>query len=206
MKNIANSRLSGSSGRLSLLLATVCVGAMGGFAVADDNNPPPATSTNTNQSATQAGGGQPGGQAAAVQLAPPAQDVTHGIGVGALFGEPTGLSLKGWVTDHAAIDGAVGYSFKTPHALNVHSDFLWHNFDLLPVSRGKLPFYFGVGGRVKAEEHRDTRVGVRFPVGLAYMFDNAPVDVFVEIAPIADVSPSTKFGLDGGVGVRYWFR
>jgi hypothetical protein len=129
-----------------------------------------------------------------------------GFGVGVILGEPTGLSLKCWVTEKTAIDGGVAYSFKDTTSFHFHSDFLWHNFDLLPVTHGRLAVYYGVGGRVKFERNTDTRAGVRGPIGLAYMFEQAPVDIFVEIAPILDVTPSTKFGINGGVGVRYYFR
>jgi hypothetical protein len=37
------------------------------------------------------------------------------------------------------------------------------------------------------------------------MFDNAPVDVFAEIAPAVDVSPDVRGEITGGVGIRYWF-
>ncbi|MEW6305517.1 MAG: hypothetical protein AB1705_18730, partial [Verrucomicrobiota bacterium] len=148
------------------------------------------------------------GQAPAVGAAPPAPAArsTDGFGVGTILGEPTGLSLKYWLTAKSAVDGGVAWSFKDNDSFHLHGDYLWHNFDLLPVNKGRLPFYFGVGGRVLFEEDRDTRFGVRGPVGLAYMFANAPVDIFVEVAPIIDITPKTKLTFNGGIGVRYYFK
>jgi hypothetical protein len=37
------------------------------------------------------------------------------------------------------------------------------------------------------------------------MFDNMPVDVFVEVAPAIDVAPDVRGEVTGGVGIRYWF-
>ena len=128
------------------------------------------------------------------------------LGAGITIGEPIGASLKYWFNDTLAIDGAIGWSSHDDTDLYVHSDVLWHNFDLIPVSKGRLPLYFGVGGLVRfRDDNEDNQVGVRVPVGLSYMFDNAPVDVFVEIAPALDVAPDVQGEVTGGIGIRYWF-
>jgi hypothetical protein len=127
------------------------------------------------------------------------------FGAGLILGEPTGASLKYWLNSTMAVDGAVGWSFHEETDLYLHSDVLWHKFDLIPVSRGQLPLYFGVGGRWKIRDNDDDRVGVRAPVGLSYIFDNVPVDVFLEVAPIIDFAPSTRGGFTAGIGARYWF-
>jgi hypothetical protein len=139
---------------------------------------------------------------------PPTQrhDYSSGFGIGALIGEPTGLSLKAWLDDRSAIDAGVAWSFRRDDSFSAHADYLIHCWDLIPVSKGKLPLYFGVGGRVLLERGRDTRFGVRAPVGLSYMFENTPLELFVEVGPIFDVAPKTQFSLTGGIGVRYYFR
>ena len=128
------------------------------------------------------------------------------LGAGIIIGEPIGGSLKYWFNDTVAIDGAIGWSSHDNTDLYVHGDVLWHDFDLIPVSRGRLPVYFGVGGLIRfRDNNEDNQVGVRVPVGLSYMFDNAPVDVFVEIAPAIDVAPNVQGEITGGIGIRYWF-
>lgn len=131
---------------------------------------------------------------------------TGSIGVGAILGEPTGLSLKGWLNDQTAIDGGVAWSFDKDDSLQLHADYLYHKFDLFPVARGRLPLYFGVGGRVLFDDRKDDRFGIRAPVGVAYLFDNVPVEIFAEVVSILDLAPSTKFDLNGGVGVRFYFK
>lgn len=141
-----------------------------------------------------------------------AQD--SGLGIGIIVGEPTGISLKKWTSATTAIDGAVAWAFDRNTSVQLHGDFLMHNFNLLKTDVGRLPVYYGVGGRVKFDDERrrgrdtdrHTRVGVRVPVGMAYLFDRAPVDVFLEIVPILDLAPSSDFGLNAAIGARYFFN
>jgi hypothetical protein len=126
-----------------------------------------------------------------------------GFGIGIILGEPTGLSGKLWLTEKTAVDGAVAWSMWDGSALNVHADFLVHSFNLIHVSQGQLPLYFGIGARVKLAN--DPMVGVRVPVGLAYLFGSAPIDVFLELVPILDLVPGTYFHFNSAIGIRYFF-
>lgn len=134
------------------------------------------------------------------------QDYAGRFGVGVILGEPTGGSVKYWLNDTMAIDGAVGWSSHDDTDLYLHSDLLWHNFELIPVSHGRMPVYLGVGGLFRLRDDRhDNQVGIRIPVGVSYMFENAPVDIFAEIGPAIDVSPDVRGEITGGVGIRFWF-
>ena len=42
-------------------------------------------------------------------------------------------------------------------------------------------------------------------MGLAYQFEEAPVDVFAEIAPGLALLPDLGFYIGGGIGARYFF-
>ena len=126
------------------------------------------------------------------------------FGVGLLLGEPTGLSMKYWLNESFAVDGGVGASFFRENGVQLHSDVLWHAFGLFDVPEGRLPLYFGLGGRVKFEDG-DDRFGIRFPIGVSYMFDQRPIDVFLEVAPILDVSPSVQGSFNAVLGARVWF-
>jgi hypothetical protein len=130
------------------------------------------------------------------------------FGIGVMLGEPTGVSFKQWVTKENAFGGAVAWSFERKSALHVHLDYLYHRRGMRPGRRemdaGRVLFYFGVGGRVKAEED-DSRIGVRIPLGIDYVFAGSPFDIFFEIAPLLDLAPSTEFRVNGGFGIRYYF-
>lgn len=129
----------------------------------------------------------------------------HRFEAGAIFGEPTGVSLKYWLNDTMAVDGAAGWSFHDDSDFYIHSDVLWHKFDVFDVSRGRLPLYFGVGGLANFRDHRDDIVGIRVPVGVNYLFEDAPVSLFLEVAPVLDIAPSTRGDITAGVGVRFCF-
>jgi hypothetical protein len=130
-----------------------------------------------------------------------AQD--DGFGLGIILGEPIGISFKNWVGSRTAIDGGVAWSFSDYDSLHLHLDYLVHNFNILKANKGKSALYYGIGGRLKIEG--ETRVGVRVPVGINYIFENAPLDIFIELAPVLDIVPGTEFRLTGGIGIRYYF-
>ncbi len=125
------------------------------------------------------------------------------LGIGVIFGEPTGLSGKMWTTKNTGFDLGLAWSFSGDGHFHIHGDYLFHNFGLFDVDKGALPVYVGIGGRIRFED--DTRVGVRFPVGLEYFFQDWPLAVFAEIVPILDLAPSTKGDVNGGMGVRFYF-
>jgi hypothetical protein len=130
-----------------------------------------------------------------------AQDQDFGLGF--MVGEPTGISFKKWVGSTTAFDGAAGWSFRGQDRLHLHVDYLVHNFDMINVERGRLPVYFGLGARLKLED--ETLFGVRIPVGVCYLFEKAPLDVFFELVPMFDLVPDTGFKLSGSIGIRYYF-
>jgi hypothetical protein len=109
-----------------------------------------------------------------------------------------------WMTQNTAIDGAIAWSFgNSDDALHIHGDYLLHNMGLFDVEAGALSLHFGVGGRVKFAN--DTLIGVRIPVGLTYLFENTPLDLFFEVVPILDLVDSTDLNLNAALGVRYFF-
>ena len=126
------------------------------------------------------------------------------FGLGIILGEPTGLSAKLTTNRINALDFAAAWSFKDNGHLLLQTDYIWHNFDLIQVPSGRFPLYYGIGGRVIFSN--DPLVGIRIPVGLDYQFEREPIDIFIEIVPILDIIPATKFNIGGGLGVRFWFN
>jgi hypothetical protein len=129
------------------------------------------------------------------------------LGLGVILGEPTGLSFKQWIVGGNAIGGAAAWSFEDESAFHVHVDYLYHRPGPAQIDaedEGRLLWYFGIGGRLKAEED-DSRIGVRVPLGVDYVFSGAPLDIFLEVAPLLDLAPGTDFRLHGGFGIRYYF-
>jgi hypothetical protein len=124
--------------------------------------------------------------------------------LGAILGEPTGLSAKFWMTRVNALDFGAAWSFEGEGQFHFHCDYLFHNYEAFKVESGSLPVYFGLGGRVRFDESKN-RVGLRIVVGLEYLFADYPMSLFFEIAPIVDLAPETEASVNGGVGIRYVF-
>jgi len=128
------------------------------------------------------------------------------FGLGIILGEPAGICGKLWTDGNSAVDGAVAWSTDNNASLHLHADYLVHSFSSGRVEKGRLPIYYGIGGRIKfSENNNDDFIGVRVPVGIEYLFENAPVDIFFEIVPILDLAPDTDFDLNAAVGARYFF-
>lgn len=136
-------------------------------------------------------------------LTTPAFAQRANTGLGIVLGEPTGLSFKTWTGGASAIDAALAWSFEGEDSFHFHIDWLRHDFGVVDVEKGALPFYYGIGGRLKAED--DTRLGARGVFGFAYLFQNAPFDIFLEVAPILDLVPDSDFLWNGALGTRFFF-
>lgn len=132
-----------------------------------------------------------------------AQTNDGSFGLGLILGEPTGVTAKLWLGGRNAFVAAAAWSFANETAFHVHGDYLWHFFDRVRIEEGRIPLYVGIGGRIK--DRNDTDVGVRFPFGATYLFDDAPVDVFLEVVPILDVAPESEVRMNAAAGVRYYF-
>ena len=126
------------------------------------------------------------------------------MGAGIILGEPTGLSFKYWLTGTTALDAGLTWSFIDENAFQIQADYLIHNFKLFNIPNGNLPFYFGIGGRLKFSN--EVKLGVRVPLGIAYIFLDEPIDVFLEVVPILDLLPETDFTISAAIGGRYFFN
>jgi len=131
-----------------------------------------------------------------------AQDTNAGkTGLGIMIGEPSGVTLKNWFNEKNSIDLGLAWSLSGNDAVYVHADYQWHKW--LDVEDGNLAFFYGIGGR--AVFANDTFVGARIPLGLTYIAPEAPLEFFLEVAPVLNLIPDTDGDADGGIGVRYYF-
>lgn len=137
------------------------------------------------------------------------------LGLGVIIGEPTGITAKKWLDNGNAVDFAAAWSTSGNDSLQVHADYLFHQGQV-PVNadtHGQLPWYWGVGIRVKLKEddnnnsrnNNDNLIGIRIPVGLAWYPENTDIEVFGELSPTLDFAPNSDFDLGVGLGARYYF-
>jgi len=143
-----------------------------------------------------------------------AQD--RGFGLGVILGEPTGFSGKLWTSPINAIDFGLGLSiggdrvgkyngsYDGGSRLHVHMDYLWHSFDAIQTELA-LPIYYGVGGRLSSGAGYNTSLAVRGVFGVAWLPAQAPFDFFLELAPTLQVTAPAGFGMEAGIGARYYF-
>ncbi len=124
------------------------------------------------------------------------------LGLGVMLGEPTGISIKAWNNSKSAFGFGAAWSFGRYDAIHLHGDYLQHSW-LNGVDQGRLAFYYGVGARLVLAD--EAAIGIRVPLGLNYIVEDAPIDLFVEAVPILDLAPSTDFDGNGAVGIRFYF-
>lgn len=127
------------------------------------------------------------------------------FGLGIIVGEPTGISGKLFVSNTNALDAAAAWSFGSNTEFHLQMDYLFHFRSVIKVKSGKAPLFAGIGGRFKFREGADNKFGVRIPVGIAYHFATAPFDIFAELVPVLELSPSTEFVMEGAIGARFYF-
>ena len=147
---------------------------------------------------------------------------TFGIGL-ELF-SPTGLNGKYFLSDTTALNFGFGviydrYYYDDRDGLHLYIDHLWHPLSITNQPAFKLPLYVGVGGRIWDFHDNDRRVGdnggyaigVRGPIGIAFDFNNKPLDIFIQLTFVVDFfanyydDENFGFHIEGSAGIRYWF-
>jgi len=127
------------------------------------------------------------------------------FGIGVILGEPTGITGKIMLDNNSAIDAGVGWETSGDNELHIYGDYLFHMYDVIKVSKGKLPIYFGGGARWVSREKKDNKLGLRIPIGVEYLFEGVSLGAFVELVPVLNLTPDTDFDLEAGTGIRYFF-
>ena len=138
------------------------------------------------------------------------------LGIGIIAGEPTGVTLKKWQDNRVAIDMAAAWSFSENDSFQFHMDYLIHDYTVFRPAelKGKLPLYYGIGGRIKLRDNDNNRnrtnddalIGVLVPIGIAYLLPKDPFEFFGEIVPTLDIAPATDLDINAALGFRYYLR
>ena len=142
----------------------------------------------------------------AVSLWAGAAQAGEGFELGVIVIDPTGLTVKAWMSNTTAADFAVGW----PHdGTYLHADYLFHDLDALRADSCDIWFYYGLGARAVLWDSgtgKDDEFGVRVPLGLCFIPHEAPLDFFIEIVPRIDLAPESDFNVDFAIGLRFMFR
>jgi len=126
------------------------------------------------------------------------------LGIGLVTPVPTGVTFKLWFDKTKAFD-IVGSWNINDQKYYIHADYLTHDYTKFDLGENAMAFYYGFGARIKEKDNEDsdTVLGMRIPFGLSYFTQNAPFEIFGEVAPRLDITPYTKFGLDVMLGIRF---
>ena len=148
-------------------------------------------------------------------------DANKTFGLGLELGAPTGIVGKYFLATDRALDFGVGdiYNYFDRYGLHIYADYLFHPISLVSAPQFELPLYVGLGGRFWSFEDRGApggadsayALGFRVPIGIAFDFNDVPLDIFVQIIPVFDLffnygQHSAYLDINASVGIRYWFN
>jgi hypothetical protein len=136
------------------------------------------------------------------------------VGLGAFFGEPTGLDVKIGLAERSSLDILVGWYSDWRHDFDRgaygHVTYLLRPFE----GHGEsitVPLRLGIGGAVYDQGghfNDDLNLAARFPFEIALMFRRTPLEIYFEIAAkitvIDEGDNHPTADLDGGIGIRFY--
>lgn len=136
-----------------------------------------------------------------------------GFGAAVILGEPMGLSAKLWLSPDSALDAGGGWSMyrrtgtgediRAIGAPYFYIEYLYHVYDAVAAKTGKFVYFFGLGAETALDN--SLYLGARLPFGMGYMFENAPIDIFLELVPSIVLRPGVTSDMGASAGLRYWF-
>ncbi len=151
-------------------------------------------------------------------IASPGTQGSQKTGVGVILGDPTGLSLRHYREAERTWDATLSFdwdryvevtanpSWLFPEAFSKRDRFLRDLTPYLGIG-GALVFYGEEGLRRWRRENedntQDVSLGIRVPIGIEWKMQEAPLSLFLELAPGIGLVPGTFTFLEGGVGIRY---
>jgi hypothetical protein len=148
------------------------------------------------------------------------------FGLGLELGAPTGVTGKFFASSNVALDFGVGAIYSHYYygdGLHLYGDVLFHPVSLASTPSFELPFYVGFGLRYWEFDYcyqnlctyDGATMGIRIPFGLAFDFNNAPLDFFFQLVPVIDFVDDDYYdrfgdrrhaGIDASLGLRFWFK
>lgn len=133
------------------------------------------------------------------------------LGLGVMVGDATSVTGKYWMSERAAITASTGGRYSQEGWLQ--ADMVRHFQGSLGSSTRFISemapyagFGLGVGfNRTISDTKYQTDYFARVPIGLTWLPNRTPVDLFIEIAPTWDFAPTSVAYLSGNLGARYYF-
>lgn len=120
----------------------------------------------------------------------------NGLGVEYNSDEAVGLSWKISIGEHSTAAFGASWSFDEPRTISLHLDYL--------VYANQYRFY-GPGIGANWAEGEDVGVMLRFPIGFEKRFKASPIALFLQMVPLLELAPASKFSVTFMLGARYLF-
>ena len=134
---------------------------------------------------------------------------THQLSMGAMLGDPTGISARYEESQNISYDAGLAYSFGTRVGTQAHGDYLITKKAEVAAGDTMLDFYYGIGARLVSlnggSDSGKIAFGPRAPIGLRHELKDKNIEFFGDVALVLDIVPSTDIDLDLAVGIRYHF-
>lgn len=135
-----------------------------------------------------------------------AQRSSGAVGIGAQFGQPTGLTVKIYEPRGISTDILAAWDLDDFFFLNVHGLFERHL-----GNSGNFHYFVGPGGFIGIRDSKggesgssnDVALGISGTLGLNVMVGIA--EIYGQITPRLELVKETKGDIGGGVGVRFYF-
>ena len=144
------------------------------------------------------------------------------FGIGLELGDFAGITGKYFLSNGSnalqfGLGGYAGY-YRDYYGYHLYFDYLWHPVSLTSQPAFELPFFIGIGGRFWDFEDRRINnrydeayaFGLRVPLGIAFDFNNVPIDIFLQLVPTLNFFSGYRdnfgFWFDFSIGIRYFFN
>ena len=126
--------------------------------------------------------------------------------VGAMIGDPTGISYRYLLKDKVFID--TGLDYRLGDRMHVYASYSKIAPKSLLIFGQVTEWFYGLGARVRAKDKdgdTESFIGARGAIGLLYRPESQPFEVFGQVAPTLNVVPATNLDVDANVGLRFVF-
>lgn len=131
------------------------------------------------------------------------------VGLGAMLGDPTTLTMKLRLSEHQSVQLNAGWGYIDSPAtrLAVTGDYLLHVIPFEPgaASVWSLSPYLGIGALFGLHSTPfPIAFGPRVPIGLSLLAGETPLELFAEIGIGELLAPRLTPMIQGGLGARYY--
>jgi len=129
----------------------------------------------------------------------------EGMAFGVFLGQPTGFTFRLGLAQTQSMEFKAAWSLGAAQAaFSAEGNWLIEFPNSIVIEREQFIPYTGIGASLGVG-NGELGLGFRVPAGITYRFENAPIELCLEIGLGMSIIPSTAFNATGGLGVRYRF-